>query len=268
LVEHSNSSGEKNNVNVGATCFPSWGEIPLERGNLFQRASNSSCILVSVQPRTIIRLASRFWSDKIPLVVETEINWPEALRAADNSSAVSELRGILLNGLRVALRDRSDVSDAQLEDFTQEALLRILNRLDHFAGRSKFTTWAHTIAINTAFTELRRKRWQDVSLDALIADGRQMHEPVAIPNDALGDDEERMRLIGILRTAIAEKLSDKQRALIVGVLQGMPFDQVVQLLGTNRNSAYKLYHDARRALKRHLVAEGVSSEAIRNAFAT
>lgn len=203
-------------------------------------------------------------------MVESGINWPEALRAADreNSAAVSALREILLDGLRIALRDRTDVTEAQLEDFAQEALLRILERLDQFAGRSKFTTWAHTIAINTAFTELRRKRWQDVSLDALTTDGQHLHESIAMPDNALGDDEERMRLVEILRTAVAEKLSDKQRTLILCMLQGMPFDQVVEILGTNRNSAYKLFHDARCALKQHLAAAGVSSEIVRTAFAT
>ncbi len=87
--------------------------------------------------------------DNIPNVVETEINWPEALRATENSAAVSALRRILLDGLRIALRERTDVDEAQLEDFTQEALLRILERLDQFAGRSRFTTWAHSVAVNT-----------------------------------------------------------------------------------------------------------------------
>jgi RNA polymerase sigma-70 factor (ECF subfamily) len=205
---------------------------------------------------------------KFPGMITSEINWPEALREADNSGALAELRGILLNGLRVALRDRSDVSEAHLEDFAQEALLRVLDRLDQFAGRSKFTTWAHTIAINTAFTELRRKRWRDVSLDALTADGKQLAEASAMPGNALGEDEERTRLIAALRRAMAEKLTAKQRTAIAGELQDLPFDQIVALLGTNRNAAYKLLHDARRALKAHLAAEGISPEVIRTAFAS
>lgn len=199
-------------------------------------------------------------------MVENVYDWLEALRAVDNSAAVSELRGIVLNGLRVALRERREVSEAQLEDFAQDSVLRVLDRLDQFSGRSKFTTWAHTIAINTAFTELRRKRYQDVSLDELIADGLQLGEEAVLPNKALGDDEERTRMIQVLRRAIAEKLSAKQRAAIAGELRGMPFDQIVELLGTNRNAAYKLLHDARRALKAHLAAEGISSETIRTAF--
>jgi len=205
--------------------------------------------------------------DNLSDVVETEINWPQALRATENSAAVSALRRILLDGLRIALRERTDVNEAQLEDFTQEALLRILERLDQFAGRSRFTTWAHSIAVNTAFTELRRKRWQDVSLDVLVADGQQLSEPAILPDDALGADEERTRLVGILRKAVAEKLSAKQRTAIVCMLQEMPIDQIVALLGTNRNSAYKLLHDARRALKEYLAAEGISPEVIRAAFA-
>jgi hypothetical protein len=47
----------------------------------------------------------------------------------------------------------------------------------------------------------------------------------------------------------------------------MPFDQIVELLGANRNAAYKLLHDARRALKNHLAAEGITALDIRTAFA-
>lgn len=212
-------------------------------------------------------LTFRDRQDNISDVVATKINWPEALRATENSAAVSALRRILLDGLRIALRERTDINEAQLEDFTHEALLRILERLDQFAGRSRFTTWAHSIAVNTAFTELRRKRWQDISLEVLAADGQQLSEPAALPDDALGSDEERTRLVGLLRKAVAEKLSAKQRTAIVCMLQEMPIDQIVGLLGTNRNSAYQLLHDARCALKEYLAAEGISPEVIRTAFA-
>ena len=200
-------------------------------------------------------------------MVAEEVNWPAVLRGPDNAAALAGLRAVLLNGLRVALRDRGDVNDAHLEDFAQEALLKVLARLDQFSGRSRFTTWAHAIAINVAFAELRRKRWRDVSLEALLADGRELTEPATLGRDAAGDDEERARIIGALRTAITERLSPKQRAVVAGLLEGMPFDQVVDLLGTNRNAAYKLVHDARRALKEQLVAQGISSATIRAAFA-
>jgi RNA polymerase sigma-70 factor (ECF subfamily) len=203
------------------------------------------------------------------VVTENEINWPAALRGADSAeqaAAVRELRGLLHAGLRVALTGRSDVSEAHLEDFVQESLLRVLDRLDQFQGRSKFTTWAQAIALNVAFTELRRKRWQDVSLDALMANGGRLTEPAMIADDVLGADEDRTRLVTTLRHAIENDLTPNQRAAIMGELREMPFDQIVELLGTSRSAAYKMLHDARRALKQRLVEAGITGGDIQNAF--
>lgn len=202
-------------------------------------------------------------------MAQPETNWPALLRAADSAeqaAAVLELRGLLHAGLRLALNGRSDVSESHLEDFVQESLIRVLDRLDQFQGRSKFATWAQSIALNVAFTELRRKRWQDVSLDALMADGELMNEPVMIADDALGSDEDRKRLVAVLRRAIETDLTPKQRAAIMGELREMPFDQIVELLGTNRSAAYKMLHDARRALKQRLHEAGITGADIQDAY--
>jgi RNA polymerase sigma-70 factor (ECF subfamily) len=202
-------------------------------------------------------------------VTQSETNWPAALRASDSGEqavAVSALRDVLQNGLRIALNGRSDVSEAHLEDFAQESLLRVLDRLDQFQGRSKFTTWAQAIALNVAFTEMRRKRWQDVSLDALLADGERMTEPAMIADDVLGADDDRIRLVAALRNAIEQELTPKQRAAILGELREMPFDQIVELLGTSRSAGYKMLHDARRALKQRLHEAGITGVDIQNAF--
>ena len=202
-------------------------------------------------------------------MTQNETNWPGALRAEnrdEQTTAMNALRDILQKGLRVALGGRGDVSEAHIEDFAQESLLRVLDRLDQFQGRSKFTTWAQSIALNTAFAELRRKRWQDVSLDALTAQGERMAGPAAMPDDLFGAGEERTRLVVALRKSIEEDLTPKQRTGILAELQGLPFDQVSQLLGTTRNAAYKLLHDARRALKNRLHKAGITSQDIQSAF--
>jgi len=202
-------------------------------------------------------------------VTHTEINWPAALRATDAAEqgvAVRALRDVLQNGLRIALNGRGGVSEAHLEDFAQESLLRVLDRLDQFQGRSKFTTWAQAIALNVAFTELRRKRWQDVSLDALMADGERLTDPAMIPDDVLGADEDRTRLVVALRHAIENGLTPKQRAAMLGELREIPFDQIVELLGSSRSAAYKMLHDARRALKQRLHEAGITGADIQNAF--
>jgi len=148
-----------------------------------------------------------------------------------------------------------------LEDFTQDALLRVLAQLDRFGGRSKFTTWAHA--------HCREYRLYRIATQTLAGGfnrrshrrGQKLHEPESMPDNAAGDDEERGRLIAALRRAVGE-LTDKQRAVILGELRDLPFDQISKLLGMKRNAPYKLVRDARVALKRHQAAVGISAEDI------
>ena len=49
-------------------------------------------------------------------------------------------------------------------------------------------------------------------------------------------------------------------------LRELPFDQIVELLGTSRSAGYKLLHDARRALKQRLHEAGITRADIQNAF--
>jgi RNA polymerase primary sigma factor len=146
--------------------------------------------------------------------------------------------------LRAALGGRAG---ANIEDFAQEALLKITNNLDSFRGESHFTTWAKNIAMNVALTE--RRRWRDVSLQELLAghqgtgrglaDLQLTPEQVAFQNIVLAE----------VRGIIDKELTDRQREVVVAViLEGMPIAEVARRMGTNQNALYKLLHDARRKL--------------------
>src|SRR5688500_13131285 len=45
------------------------------------------------------------------------------------------------------------------EDLAQEAFVKAYRNIHTFDGRARFTTWLYTIAKNTAFTQLRKRRW-------------------------------------------------------------------------------------------------------------
>ena len=55
---------------------------------------------------------------------------------------------------RLALRFLGDPDDAQ--DACQEILIRIVTRLGSFEGRSKFTTWAYTVAVRSLLRTRKR----------------------------------------------------------------------------------------------------------------
>jgi RNA polymerase sigma-70 factor (ECF subfamily) len=185
----------------------------------------------------------------------------------DQQAALSDLREALLRGLRRALSHRASADGEFREDVVQDALVRILERLAQFEGRSRFLTWALSIAIRVAMSELRRRRWKDVSLNEVIADADTT--PGQAVDDELGPDLhwEREAILGAMRDLIQNDLTAKQREALLAEMRGMPQDEIARYVGSNRNALYKLTHDARKRLKRGLEAAGFTAEDIRAAFA-
>lgn len=199
----------------------------------------------------------------------TNEEWLAGLRGPARDGALADLRAFLVRGLRYGLANRSDVDEANLEDFAQDALLKILDALDTFRGESKFTTWAQKIAIRVALTELRRKRWQDMSLDGIIDAQGLDFVPDMLVDTTAGPDQQAVQrqFLTILRRLIATELTDKQRQALVAVrIHGMPLEEVARRMGSNRNAMYKLLHDARQRLKTKLEDEGLTAEEILAAF--
>jgi len=76
-------------------------------------------------------------------------------------------------------------------------------------------------------------------------------------------------LLSTLRRIIATELTDRQRqALVAARFHGMPLEEVARRMGTNRNALYKLLHDARQRLKKRMMAEGLSPQAVLAAFSS
>lgn len=185
----------------------------------------------------------------------------------DQRAALSVLRAELLGRLRRAFSNAAVADEAFLEDAVQDSLVRILGRLEQFQGRSRFLTWATAIAIRVAMSELRRRRWQDVSLDALGADTD--FTPAPTPSEDCGAEKRwaKKAIIDTMHELIRSELTEKQRTVLLAELKGMPQDEIARHLESNRNAVYKLTHDARRRLKRGLEAAGYDAADVHAAFA-
>ena len=188
--------------------------------------------------------------------------WIEELRqqGARREAVLVDLRASLFRGLRAALAGRAGVHDAFLEDAVQEALLKVLDHLDTFAGRSRFVSWALAIAVRVALTALRKQRWQGVSLDRF--DEASSHPAVDVADQSPGPERASLRseLLAAMDRVIAEQLTGKQWLALTAELNGMPQDEIARQLGSNRNAVYKLTHDARRKLRAGLEAAGFGPE--------
>ena len=197
----------------------------------------------------------------------TNEQWLAELREPNPDEALADLYDLLVRGLRAALGGYGGGVEANVGDFAQEALIKITGNLDSFRGESRFTTWAQKIAMNVALTELKRRRWRDVSLQDLFArreaadrgpaDTQLTPEQLTFQNMVLGE----------LRRLVDEELTDRQQEAVVAViLEEMPVSEVARRMGTNQNALYKLLHDARRKLKTQMEAAGLPPQEVLAAF--
>lgn len=209
------------------------------------------------------------------MITRTNEVWLSDLRNTDavHESAIQDLREIIQKGLPYALTrwlsSDNPLFQPLVEEVTQETLLRVLDQIDTFEGRSLFTTWVHKIAIRIALTELRRKRWRDASLDELT-ENEDAPPPPGLLADSQASPEtsaERADMFVRVRRILEEELTPKQReALTLLGLQDMPMDEAAKRMKTNRNALYKLLHDARLRLKRRLAMEDLTPQDLLMAF--
>ncbi|MEX0771232.1 MAG: RNA polymerase sigma factor [Balneolaceae bacterium] len=198
--------------------------------------------------------------------------WVKSLSEPPDEAAVSDLRRLLIRGLKPALYKYVDRElDQFVEDVAQDALLKILDKIDTFRGESMFISWAIKIAVREGLSELRRKKWKDISINDLASSDPE--EEVAEINTELfasGDVKpdraahENMLLSKVVHI-IDNELSEKQKTAITALmLHGMSVTVVAEQMGIKRNALYKLVHDARLNLKKKLKEEGIDPDEILN----
>jgi RNA polymerase sigma-70 factor, ECF subfamily len=187
--------------------------------------------------------------------------------AAVRDDAVGDLRDMLMRGLSKSLSRSYRVDDAFLEDVVQESCMKILEKLSGFAGRSKFQTWAVTIAVRTAVSKMRKRDWQNVSLESITAGADFDPQRAVDASETSEQANRRTEFLSRLKALIDSELSEKQWTAITAELRGMPLPQIADQLGSNTNSIYKLLHDARKKLRRGLEASGFTIDDVREAWA-
>lgn len=196
-----------------------------------------------------------------------------SIESSARETALADLRAIVATHLPYALSGWLSPGDPQFdalaEDVVQETLLKVMAHLGSFEGRSQFTTWVQKIAVRVALTELRHRRWKDVSLDSMMTAEGEPAMPMAAPARATDPARAVMQseMMAMLERIMAEEMTEKQRMAMMAVrVQGMPIEEVARQMGMERNALYKLLHDARLRLKKRMEREGLKPEEVLAAF--
>ena len=196
--------------------------------------------------------------------------WVDGLRAsgAQYYETVARLWSLLLRAARREVRRREaqlGVCGPELNDIAHQAandaLVAVLGRIDDFRGESRFTTWAYKFVLYEVSVKMGRHFWAQrrAALDA--ADWERLPSRLApLPEQHV----ELQELLGALRRAVEEDLTERQRKVFVAiVLNDVPVDALTHEFGCSRNAIYKVLFDARRKLRASLARSGYALNEIR-----
>lgn len=137
------------------------------------------------------------------------------------------------------------------EDVTQAIFIKAHRAIDRFRGQSAFSSWLHRIAINETLNAIkRRKRGPKISLADLQIDSPE--DPAYI-RMVSSDSPARAAHLKELQTKLNEALqtlSHNHRTVVVlHDVQGVPHDQIAEMLGCSVGTVRSRLFYARRLLQ-------------------
>jgi RNA polymerase sigma-70 factor (ECF subfamily) len=153
---------------------------------------------------------------------------------------------------RVAYRFLGHEQDAL--DAVQDALVKAVQHLDGFDGRSGFRTWLLRIVSNTALDAgRRRRRRRVVRLGSAENEGS---EPAVV--DDPGRDLERMDLRRTLESALGRLSSTTRATFVLFAEADLSYKEIAECQGVPIGTVMSRLHYARQKLQAYLEgAEGL-----------
>jgi RNA polymerase sigma-70 factor (ECF subfamily) len=176
---------------------------------------------------------------------------------AAKDAAVARLHVLLAGAARFEVSRRrpalADVDDDELDEIalkaTTAALSRVIGRLEHYRGHTRFTTWAYKFAVAETASRLRERSWQQREL--LLE-----HESWAAFSSAIlsrSDSAEQRATLMSLQAAMQQALTPRERRVLTLIaISDVPIDVVAGRLGTTRASLYQTLKQARDKLQIHI----------------
>lgn len=142
-------------------------------------------------------------------------------------------------------------------DLCQDALVKIIQGLPGFSGRSRLSTWMIRIAMNVCLTDRRRQKLRRMpSLDAPIpgrdpeshAGDRRQGARELSPNARVEQGEELRRL----SEALAQIDPEQRALLILRDAQGLDYADIGEVLGVPVGTVKSRLFRARVALRQRI----------------
>ena len=200
---------------------------------------------------TEIAVEGRLGQSALPLAITSDALLVTSARNGEHLAYGELCRRHREIVFRTVLRITQNTADA--EDVIQDSWMRAFTHIGSFDGRSAFSTWLTSIAINSALTMIRRRRTQrELSLDdPADPDNRraiEMQEPSRNPEERCLE-RERWRLV---RQAIKRLPSKLRMAIELRQSQNCSVNELAMLVGVSVPTMKSRLLRARRKLRESL----------------
>lgn len=154
----------------------------------------------------------------------------------------------LANLISRLVRNPDDV-----QDVTQEAMIKIYRALPGFRGDSEFYTWIYRIALNAAKNHLITRNRRPPVNDIDVMDAEQM-----IPDARLKDEDTPERILHreeirkAINEAIVQLPEDLRTAVTLREYDGLSYEQIAEVMGCPVGTVRSRIFRAREAIDARL----------------
>ncbi len=142
---------------------------------------------------------------------------------------------------------------AESQDLAQEVFITVFKSIDSFRGDSRFGTWLYRIAVNHCknrikYLDRRNTRKhdgiEDKHEDAMSEGGAVGGRPARPDEAAEGNEMEKA-----VRVALAALDEEHRELIILRDLEGLAYEEIVQITGLPDGTVKSRLHRARAALR-------------------
>lgn len=144
-----------------------------------------------------------------------------------------------------ALGYLQNVEDA--EEITQDVFLTIFDKADTFKGNSKVSTWIYRITVNKSLNQIEKRNRRPQS-------GKEIQDYHRVdfrhPGVLLENQEKAQYLFSVIDALI----ETQKTAFILSYVEGLPRQEVADIMETTLKSVESLLQRAKTNLKKKLIS--------------
>ncbi len=143
------------------------------------------------------------------------------------------------------------------EDLSQEVFMRVHKGLPGFDGQVRFAAWLHTISMNVAISEYRRRRAQKrdrrtFSIDAPVSGTDDLYLVPSGNERDPSDTADQKEFLAKVRSCVQELPDEYREAVVLRDMESLSYEEIAMALSLPMGTVRSRIHRGRLLLQHKL----------------